>query len=688
MKLSNGIMALEFDERNGSLVQITDLRTGLNHLSNPDDGRLFRLFVPDEEQWNDRYCDSHESGRPEFISKSGALDIRFRNLRTGEGKEAPITAVVHVTLPDGADEALMSLSIENHDQHVVCEAIFPWVGGWMGYSGGNRGLIQCGSVRPFDPFHMRKTDGWNLLRSYRRRSFNWAHIHAPMCDISGGSAGLSFNLYPTRMDRMHDLMVMDLAEAKLGSPRPSWAWVQRPFLQPGSTWTSEPVGIGPHSGDWHITADRMRRWLRTWWKAPYAPERLRHSIGFHNAFFKDFTGREWRPLSALPAIAEYGLQHGMDYFCMWDMPFLGLYLKAGTGGLFDNPPDRHSELLRVLDEAKKLGVETSALINLRIIEARNAAWKEWGEDRMVQSQYGFAINESFPWRANNGKQHTNYLEGAGTHLCQAYRVHQDWAVQQIKTALGLGLGTVFIDQPFGEDYCFASHHGHPVAEPLHAGACEWVAKAHQSVLKGNPEAWLMGEVPDIWNTQVCNLWWHWDWNELHPEVFRYVLPESIQSWTIDAFEHEHEVGRAFAMGHLLNINVRSFELALPDVPEFAARIKQLSDLRRKTAEFTVDAQFMDNQGFTMDTQAVVHAYRYQSAGKSTIVLGEGNPEAHGGGGRVRLNLDDSIMDGLLHKSAILHRQDGSTHEIPLEHSDSGAAVELLLDRWECAVIEL
>jgi hypothetical protein len=70
----------------------------------------------------------------------------------------------------------------------------------------------------------------------------------------------------------------------------------------------------------------------------------------------------------------------------------------------------------------------------------------------------------------------------------------------------------------------------------------------------------MGEVPDIWNTQVCNLWWHWPWNWMRPEVFRYVLPESIQSWTIDAFEHEHEVGRAFAMGFLLNVNV-------PNLPE-------------------------------------------------------------------------------------------------------------------------
>src|SRR5205823_1636746 len=127
------------------------------------DGRLFRLFVPDDERWIDRYCDSHESGRPEFVAKPGQLEIRFKSLRAGDGREANIAATVHVALPEGADEALFTLRVENHDPNVVCEAMFPWVGGWTGYRGANRGLIRCGSTATFDPFQMRKTAGWNLI---------------------------------------------------------------------------------------------------------------------------------------------------------------------------------------------------------------------------------------------------------------------------------------------------------------------------------------------------------------------------------------------------------------------------------------------------------------------------------------------------------------------------------------------
>jgi len=674
MRIANGIMALEFDERNGSLVQITDLKSGQNHLNNPSDGRLFRLFVPDEERWIDRYVDSHESGRPEFVETPGGLEIRFKNLRAGDGLPAAIGATVHVALPAGADEALFTLTIENHESNLICEAIFPWVGGWTGYPGADRGKIRCGSVRPYDPFTMRKPIGWTMIHSHRRHSFPWSCVHAPMCDISNGSVGLSFNLYPTRVERLHDFMVKDLAEGKAGSPRPSWAWVQRPFLKAGGNWTSAPVGLGTHTSDWHATADRLRRWLATWWKAPYAPQRLRHSIGFHNAYFQDWTGREWRPLSALPALAKFGRAHGLDHFCLWDMPFIGLYIKVGKSALLQNPPAREAELRRVLAETRALGVETNALMNLRLIERRNDLWKEWGEDRMVRSRYGYPIPESYPWRANTGTQHSSYLEGAGTHLCQAYPAFQQWAVGQIETALGLGLGTVFFDQPFSEDFCFAEHHGHPVGAPVHAGACEWVARGCDIIRRQSPEAWLMGEVPDIWNTQVCNLWWYWDWNATEPEVFRYLLPQSIQSWVIDVYEHEHDVSRAFALGHLLNVHVRGFELALPDVPEFAARIKQLAALRHKTAAFTMDAQFVDNRGFKLEAPASVHAYRYESPGKSAIILGESGTAA----GHVRLTLEDSSR-----KQATLHRQDGSTEQLAL----AGPSVEFKLNRAECAVLE-
>jgi hypothetical protein len=70
------------------------------------------------------------------------------------------------------------------------------------------------------------------------------------------------------------------------------------------------------------------------------------------------------------------------------------------------------------------------------------------------------------------------------------------------------------------------------------------------------------------------------------------------------------------------------------------------------------------------------------------VLGEGSTEPGKGGGHVRLILDETILGNASRKFVTLHRQDGSTQQIPLTRSDSGAAVELELDRHECAVIQM
>lgn len=689
MRLTNGILALDFDDRNGSLVQIEDLKAGVKHLDNPDGGRLFRLFVPDEERWHDRYCDSHESGRPEFVSQDGALEIRFASLRAPNGDVLPIRATMRVALPAGADEALFTMHIENQGPRMIYEAIFPWVTGWKGYGNGNLGSLRCGSTQPVNLAHLRWGAGWNLIGVCRRRNFGYPHVHAPMCDISGGPHGMSFNLYPIRQDRNWDLSVFDLAAYKYDAPAPSWAWTQRPFIAAGASWTSEPVGVGCHTGDWHATADRMRRWLQTWWKAPYAPKRLRHAIGYHNAYATDFAGRDWRKLSDLPAIAKCGLEHGMDHFIIWDVPFLGVYAKPGRSGLFAMPPERRQELGGALDEMRRMGVETNTLINLRLVEKKNDLYREFGEERVVRSVYGMPAAESFPWRGNAGNRWTTYLESCGTRLCQANPAFQDWAVQQIATTLDHGFGTAFLDQPFGEDYCFATNHGHRPGEPTNAGALAWVARAREVIQKRNPDAWILGEVPDIWNTQECNVWWHWDWNDLCPEVFRYLLPESIQSWTIDAYQHEHEVGRAFALGHLLNINVRGLELALPDVPAFATRVKQLAALRTKTAAFTMEARFMDRLGMKVEGGGnAVHAYRYQAGDTCAIVLGECSQSLNDGGGKVRVELDDCTLTGAVPSRAKCFRQDGSECELPVERSGAGCAVELSLGRWECAVVKI
>lgn len=48
----------------------------------------------------------------------------------------------------------------------------------------------------------------------------------------------------------------------------------------------------------------------------------------------------------------------------------------------------------------------------------------------------------------------------------------------------------------------------------------------------------------------------------------------------------------------------------------------------------------------------------------------------------------AVVGKAVPERATCYRQDGSVHELPLERSSSGLAVELSLDRWECAVVRM
>jgi hypothetical protein len=305
--------------------------------------------------------------------------------------------------------------------------------------------------------------------------------------------------------------------------------------------------------------------------------------------------------------------------------------------LFEDNPERIVELKQALQEVRDMGVYVSPLINMRLTTQTHPFWKDNGEKWAIRSLYGIPAQETLPLRGNTSALINRYLDRGGVRLCQSSAEFQEWALENTRKVLELGFNAIFIDQPFSEDYCFSDQHGHPVPVAGHTGVCSWIAKAAELVHHKYPDSYVIGEVPDIWNTQFFQLWWFWDWSWLRPEVFRYVLPESLQSWVIDAYDHEHQVGQAFALGFLLNINVRSLEKTLLDVPQFARRIKQLAALRRKTYHCTLAGRFLGGSGLRVDTDAEITAAFYDAGGKAGIILGEGS-QKQTGGGRVKLAL--------------------------------------------------
>jgi hypothetical protein len=202
----------------------------------------------------------------------------------------------------------------------------------------------------------------------------------------------------------------------------------------------------------------------------------------------------------------------------------------------------------------------------------------------------------------------------------------------------MGYRSLFIDEPFEPELCFSDDHGHAVPVHGHSGACQWLPKAAGLMRGRDPEAYVIGESPDIWNSRFLHMGWHWDWSVMRSEVFRYVLPESLQSWPIDGLEHGHQVGKAFSQGFVLALYVGEMGKTLIDAPDFAQRVRRLADLRRRTAAFTMSGRFLDRAGLTVDADTSIAAHVYDGGDRLAVVIGE-TSEGASGGGRAELRLD-------------------------------------------------
>jgi hypothetical protein len=687
MILDNGLLTLEFDDATGSLVGLTD-RDGYRHLTAPEDGRLFRVVVPDDTVWIDRYADSHECGRPEMRRERDTLVLHYPTLRSAIGETLAIAVTVRVRLPEGADEAAFIITVENGCPWMIHEVWYPRVGGWRGYAGPGQDTFLRGDLNTSDPHNHRKTakqNGYTLANAHKREYLTFAFgMVFPFLDLSGADRGLSYIHYPTA-PHAGGLVIEDLNERR-GDCHTAWSWVHQPYLAPGATWTSEPVGLATHDGDWHATADRLRAWLGTWWTPPRTPPELKTRIGYFNLYARDFMGREWTKLADVPAIAQELLDHGIQDFCLWDMS-MATYLRAGTGDFLEDTPERMTEIGRALAAVRALGMQVSTLVNYRLTTAKNRSWPLRAEAQAMRTYHGAIRYENWSTcRGNFATFLNSHLDEGGGSLCQNHPGFQQWALDLTDDLLDFGFNSLFVDQPFETSVCFASDHDHPVPGYGHAGANEWVPQATAKVHARDAGGYTIGENTDIFTSQSIDLWWDWHWASKRADVFRYILPESLQSWILDAYEHQHEIGKAFALGFLLSLNVRGLELPLTTEPAFAARIKRLAALRARTAAFTVCGRFADQRGLTVESPCPIAAYVYDAGDALGIILGE-HTDGTDGGGEVILTLDMKRYSK--HANTVrLHREDGSVTELQPKTLDTVITLRFPLARWECAVVEV
>ena len=674
--LQNNFVQFGFDKGSGCIVSVRNRQTKQEHLADPARGRLFRVICPGSSRLG-RYADAQDAGPPEITldEDEGQLTIHYPTLRS-KHQQLDIAVTARVKLLQDTAEAVFTLEIANDESDTVQEVWTPWVGGWKGLGAPANDRLLCGcNDHPLHPSGP-ETYTYNLGLCKRRHFYPYYATMLPFIDASGDGGGLSCINYD-RQPRFGGIVVANLDTEPDGESL-SFAWVSTPFIGPGETWESAPVGIGVHDSDWHATADRFRRWTDTWWQGPPTPKRVREALGFQVTQLRTFEGEVNYQLKDLPRIAAVGRKFGIDDLCIWD-PIAGVYMRPDDGNFWEefDPATTLDDWRDVLEKAREEGSNVSTLVNYRLVRENSSLFKEIGEEESKRAVSGSLIYDDWSSGTSTHAQfRTDYLTRNGVALCQKVASFQERALALTEQTMELGFTSLFIDQMFDNGPCLAENHGHDSPDDTAGAAIEWGAKAARYVRERNPEAYVLGENADVHALQHIDVSWDWTWATRAPEVMRYTMPDSLFCWVVD---HQVRVmNRAFALGFLLALTTGATEETLAEYPAFAERVRELAALRKRCAGFTMFGRFCDQSGLTVDGAT---AYVYSSPKGLAVVIAETTEKEQS----VRLLLDPARLGHTGLDGGKLLWRDGSTGEGGVVGDDGVVRLEIPLPALDVAV---
>lgn len=658
IELTHGAAKLVVDARTGSVLRLEDTRTGVARIDAKKDGRndgcLFRTMVPAENWWS-RVADSSHQKRVRVSQRGGGATVEFPALVAADGAETGVSARVDIR-PGGPDEFVFVLHLENSGSSTVLDTAFPVLGGW--HERGT-GRIALGANSFVDPGCVARGAGNNYARNGRRWAWQYpVSIACPWVDFPGSGGGLSYINYMA--EARNGRFWIENMDGYGDDFRLALGWIHLIALPPGQSWTSPPVGVSVHNGDWRATADRYAAWFDTRHAPDYSRPAIRSRIGFQNVFFRGFDGTPIRKLDRIPHVAAVGRKFGVDMLCVWDTLTLGNYARHNPRDLTDYPPDERQLIARGLQRAEREGTSTCALINFRHPNVGLHLPDKRLLDRVQKRYTGTPRTEN--WAANHtmGDLWSHHIGPQSYVFSPFSRFQRDRVIRISRDYLALGYTSMFYDQPFeyDPDYGFAGRGKQP--DMAHHEALTLVGKVRRLLLAGNPNAVIIGEESDILATPVIDQWMSWSISEPSPaliermELMRFSIPHTILSWVVD---HEPErASLAFAFGMQLCLMVHGGDATLEDEPAFGSHVHALANLRKATAERTVMARFRGTRGVEVEGGEGFVAYAYDSPAGPAIIAAAAGKKAKG---KVKVDRDAFAAPGKPRGGA-LFRLDGST----------------------------
>jgi hypothetical protein len=377
-----------------------------------------------------------------------------------------------------------------------------------------------------------------------------------------------------------------------------------PEIAPSKSWTSEPAIVSLHEGDWHVSADKYRKWLGNVLPPIDAPQWIREEPAWQLTLMKSQFGKiDWN-YDGILDLWKGAKQAGVNVlmlFAWWD---------AGHDQMYPDPytPSKEmggrAKLVAAIKKVQSEGGRVVVYTQGRLIDLNSEFWKREGKNVCVRNIWGNPYEEAYNFFRHSAALHTCSSKGFAI-ACHAHPRWREILIKQTRDVAKLGVDGILYDQIGGGTPAYLNYDPKRPHESISDGYATAIRSnvlaMKQAARKINPDIAIVSEnVTDVLSTAFD--WMHGGGFGCHdepgamPELFRYTVPDLVLSNRMVYCDEYADLNFATLFGLRYDLEPAGALDHLASDKKLSARVKQLCDLRRQYKDPLLLGRFVDTVG--------------------------------------------------------------------------------------------
>ncbi len=676
--LENDLLRAEFDPKSGALVALTSRASGWPIHRRPELGRSFRLLVPLPDRRNNPvYGEKQAPPRADYDPAAQRLTFTWDGLVSEHGGKLDLAFSQTITLtPEGL---AFTAELTNRSPHVV-EAVGLACLGDLSLPPGSDHLDRltpgyCGADRASIFPKFASSGGY----------FGFDHpiqlVAAPVL-LDSGREGLYVGCHDTSLRHLalptfelkpgwdqpdsipYGTGAVPKTEAISGHPVHVEFYVTYfPYVNPGESMTLAPLVLAPYVGSWHKGADFYRRWKKSWYTAPRAPQWARAVHAWHQIHINSPEDELRCRYSDLVKYGQDCARHGIEAIQL---------VGWNNGGQDRGNPSHDTDPRLGTPEELKTAIAAIQKLGVKMILFNKYTWADRSLPWFREELHKYATKDPYgDYHVYGGYMYQTPTQLADLNtrrlipMCHLAAEWRQIACREFKKSIALGADGMLYDESQHHSparLCFDPTHGHHVPAHVYAGDATLAEDFRRLTDAERPDYLFAGEACyDLEHRHYVVSYTRISPN--HVPLQRYLAPDTEMMMAIVGYDDRNTINQCLLFRYILSYEPRNFKGRLDEFPLTLEYGKRVDDLRRRYADRLWHADFCDTLGAAVTVKGQLHkdysVFRHRATGQRAVVVANLDAEKKI---KVTVTLDDGGKVGTV-----------VTPEKPKPKASSGAA---------------